>query len=1081
MVAFDSVGPSSAGSGGASPRTYTHTTVAAGTKVLVGASIDGVAAGATVTCTLGGVAMTSLGQVAAAGGTTGIVQAWTLDGVSAGAHTIVVTCATAADIECGSIAFSSAGALGTPVTASGASITASASVTASSSSLIAAFTAVGDTIVSSANTSRFINNFEGGAGQATGNAAGSTAAGTGSPVTMSWTLTGATDSWAVIAVEVQNAQPPQPPVPLPLLPPGWFPGADAVTDQPGGVPFWAQPAPADATPAVIIPPTPEAAPVTPVPPGWFPGSDRVTATPGGVPFEQLPVPLTPAPAVIFPTPEVAGEPEWLPLPPGWFPGASLVTTDPGSIPFYSLPQPQTPPPAPPPVPVITGLSGTGLSGYFTDQNGSPRLYMQDVPWGLPANAGRWNGGNWAGDIVAYLSSRAAQGFTAIRVNLFGQTKTGGVDDSGSSWDGINPFTTTNDPSSGFNNAYWQRVDFLFAQAAAYGIAVEAVAAFRWWFDPTIFAAGWTNTQCSNFGLALGARYKSYANVLWFFGDDYGGQYDTQFTQILTGMRASGDAHKVTIEYFATGSTSNCDLSGSPAATPFAWGGANADYNLVYYYEPTYFGIEFAYQETGHPVPVIWGDGYYYGDAGVTATDNRLDRNFAWWALASGARGISTGSDNIQLWGSGSPAAVTTDGWFASEAPNVRQAFESLPGWHRLLPDLNSALVIAGRGTRAAYSNQFYLANTDNYVAASRTPDGSLAVIYCAAAFSITIDQSKLGAGYTVTWIDPASGAQSAGTPGATYNSAAQGSNSAGGADWVLALQGPPVTTVSAPGSPVIPLAPGWFPGSDRVTAVPGGVPFAQPPADPSFAAAGAATVQGSAALSGMGTLTASVTIGAAAALSGTGTLTASPVLAGSAALTGLGTLTAAPVLAGTATLSGAGTLTAAPQLQGTATLSGAGTLTAAPQLAGAAALSGTGTLTVFWTYGATVALSGSGTLSVSQNAGSATLTGLGTLTAAPLLQGGASLSGLGTLAAAWTLRQVAALTGAGTLTAAGAVVFPASAVLSGAGTLTVAPAFQVARSTPSVTARDTSAASVTDPRDGTNTVTATATSAPGVT
>jgi hypothetical protein len=49
-------------------------------------------------------------------------------------------------------------------------------------------------------TSRFIDNFRTSGNQAVGCAAGATSAGTGSAVTMAWTLT--SDAWAVIIVEV---------------------------------------------------------------------------------------------------------------------------------------------------------------------------------------------------------------------------------------------------------------------------------------------------------------------------------------------------------------------------------------------------------------------------------------------------------------------------------------------------------------------------------------------------------------------------------------------------------------------------------------------------------------------------------------------------------------------------------------------------------------------------------------------------------------------------------------------------------------------------------------------------------------
>jgi hypothetical protein len=68
------------------------------------------------------------------------------------------------------------------------------------------------------------------------------------------------------------------------------------------------------------------------------------------------------------------------------------------------------------------------------------------------------------------------------------------------------------------------------------------------------------------------------------------------------------------------------------------------------------------------------------------------------------------------------------------------------------------------------------------------------------AMSVTIDQSRLGAGYTATWVDPASGATQAAATGPAYSSSGLGNNSAGNADWVLVLQGP--ATATAGPSPV---------------------------------------------------------------------------------------------------------------------------------------------------------------------------------------------------------------------------------------------------------------------------------------
>jgi hypothetical protein len=96
------------------------------------------------------------------------------------------------------------------------------------------------------------------------------------------------------------------------------------------------------------------------------------------------------------------------------------------------------------------------------------------------------------------------------------------------------------------------------------------------------------------------------------------------------------------------------------------------------------------------------------------------------------------------------------------------------------------------------SGTAYTGTSDAYVTASRTPTGSLAVIYMSHASSITVDQTRMAAGYGAKWYDPASGAVQSATPGTTYNSAPLGNNSAGDPDWVLVLASPPYATWATP-------------------------------------------------------------------------------------------------------------------------------------------------------------------------------------------------------------------------------------------------------------------------------------------
>ena len=88
-------------------------------------------------------------------------------------------------------------------------------------------------------------------------------------------------------------------------------------------------------------------------------------------------------------------------------------------------------------------------------------------------------------------------------------------------------------------------------------------------------------------------------------------------------------------------------------------------------------------------------------------------------------------------------------------------------------------------------------NNNSYVSASKTPNGSLAVIYMpnnGTTSTITVNGSLMQAGYTAHWIDPFDGTKTTATIGSTYSKGT--TNSAGDTDWVLALQGPAVTTPS---------------------------------------------------------------------------------------------------------------------------------------------------------------------------------------------------------------------------------------------------------------------------------------------
>ena len=440
---------------------------------------------------------------------------------------------------------------------------------------------------------------------------------------------------------------------------------------------------------------------------------------------------------------------------------------------------------------ITGLGGTPGPGWFTDGNGQPKLWVATETWALPNRAGEWTSGNWQGDYDNFFATRSAQGFTVTMTDPVAGTSSGAPNDNGNTWDGVTPLAggSTNPSSAALNNTFWDRIDYAFSSAASSGMTIGFVAANGDSFNSGYLYNTWTTGQWTDYGALIGARYKNTPNLVWLVGNDAFSPFsDSVWTALLSGIRGAGDTHMVTPWYNAE--CTSRYLTDTNASED--WGVSNATFNFCYTYNAGYFVIEYAYGEVANEgaanlLPVMWGDGYFYQGSGGAyyAPDDRAYRQEWWWTLASGARGILGEAENVWQWPSTAAAALTGDWFFANNAANIVTAFTSLNGWHKLIPDTGNALVTAGRGTRVSgfasggSGGQYESSFANSYVAASKTPDGTLAVLYLPNHTTITIDQSLLTPGYTATWIDPVSGAKTAATAGSTYNSTAKGTNSPG--------------------------------------------------------------------------------------------------------------------------------------------------------------------------------------------------------------------------------------------------------------------------------------------------------------
>ena len=552
-------------------------------------------------------------------------------------------------------------------------------------------------------------------------------------------------------------------------------------------------------------------------------------------------------------------------------------------------------------PFVAGVSGL----HFVDGDGQPILVRGDTVWAFPVNAGRWNGGDWAADFDAYFAARGSQGYNAVYHAALGSTQNNGPFNTGATFDGHLPFVG-GEPGD-LNETYWARVDYMLDRAEGLGITVF----LNWAYSDDLANAalsGKTSTQCEAYGAALGSRYGNRPNLVWGIGGDYFGSDDTRVTAVLDGIRSTGDTHLIAIQYYPE-TTSRQDLQ-SGAAQP--WGVTNAQYNFVYSYNVLYYGVEEGYAETPL-IPVLWGDGTYDDDS---SADRLIMRNHTWWALTSGSRGNIYGGEGIWGWGAGALAQVqsTTSGFADQDLPVIRDTFAGLPGWHELLPDLDSSLVTGGRGTRATSlasgggGGQYDGSPQDTWVSVGVTPDGSLAVIYCPTGTTLTVDDTELVATYTATWLDPVTGAATAETVGPTYTT--PGTNSASGSDWVLVLA---ASDPSSSGSGQAASAPAVMSGAAAVTASTAGQ-AAPAAAIVSGVGSAAVTASGQASpaaqvVAGSGGLTAVATAsGQAAAAAATVTGTGEVAVAASGQVTATGALSGA----GSVPSTGAGQATAAP-------------------------------------------------------------------------------------------------------------------------------------------------------------------------
>lgn len=422
--------------------------------------------------------------------------------------------------------------------------------------------------------------------------------------------------------------------------------------------------------------------------------------------------------------------------------------------------------------------------YFVDQTNTPFVPVIDSGWDLIGNipSSSWD---------TYLSARASQHGNAVFFSMLCSSyiRCTSADSNTAAYDGTKPFTSGTDESnydlSTPNETYFKEIDSLVRTIASYGMVAI--------IDPTPSDTTWINTLVNNgatksynFGVYLGTRYGSYANVIWQHGNDFQDwnsdpTQNNVMHQVMAGIASVDTNHIQTIELNYNYSYSNRDTLMDDVL--------EADFCYTYY--APYDCVINAYGSSP-TIPVYLGESNYEGENNTgqlpgpaTAWDIRLEN---YWAITSGAAGVQYGDAPVYYFGSGWESHLTDPG--AQQLQYILTLAASFPFYNFSYDNLHQ-VVTAGYGT---YDGSNLDIETENYCPTSW--DGAIkSVTYCPKAATLTVNMSKFRSNrMRARWFDPTTGTYA--TIGVFGNSGAESftspaSHADGNDDWVLVLDPSP--------------------------------------------------------------------------------------------------------------------------------------------------------------------------------------------------------------------------------------------------------------------------------------------------
>lgn len=386
--------------------------------------------------------------------------------------------------------------------------------------------------------------------------------------------------------------------------------------------------------------------------------------------------------------------------------------------------------------------------FFQHVDGTPFLWIGDTAWNGPLHSSRVE---WQ----AYLSDRAARGFSAVQF-VTTQWRAARRDREGHA--AYSGFEEIN-----INPAFFQRLD---ARIDAINRAGLLAAPVLLWAlgEPREVPGRLPESQALRLARYMVARYGAH-HVAWILGGDgdYGGDAADRWMRI--GRAVFGGGVRAPVFLHPAGMQWPWEaFQSEPWLTALAYQSGHGDDEATLKWTHSGPPARTWSDYPGRPVinlePAYEDIRAYHSGRPHSAFSVR--RAIYWSLLSTPTSGVSYGAHGVWNWESvpGVPMNHPNSGiarpWYeavsfegADDVRHLATLFTSLPWW-RLLPD--PSLILRADTSSAAF------------VSASRSPDGSSAVIYMPRGGPVLVDHERLSGRVEASWFNPREGRRSSASP-----------------------------------------------------------------------------------------------------------------------------------------------------------------------------------------------------------------------------------------------------------------------------------------------------------------------------